>query len=89
LYIGDVHEVNMTRVSVKQARESFRKLLDEVEAGGQVVILRRGKEVARLVPPARSRRRPLPDLRAFRASIRVKGEPLSSTVIRARREDRY
>ena len=89
MYISNVHEVNMTRVSVKQARESFRKLLDQVEAGGQVVILRRGKEVARLVPPARARRRRLPDLQAFRASIRVKGEPLSRTVIRARREDRY
>jgi prevent-host-death family protein len=77
----------MTRVSVKQARESFKKLLDEVEAGGQVIILRRGKEVARLVPPASTRKRPRPDLGAFRASIRVKGEPLSRTVIRARRED--
>ncbi len=79
----------MTRVSVKQARESLRKLLDEVEAGGEVLILRRGKEIARLVPAGRHRRRAFPDLRKFRASIRAKGEPLSRTVVRSRRTERY
>jgi hypothetical protein len=32
---------------------------------------------------------PLPDLAAFRASIRVTGEPTSAAVIKARREERY
>ncbi len=79
----------MRGVSVKQARETLRKLLDEVEAGGEVLILRRGKEIARLVPAARRRRRTFPDLRKFRASIRAKGEPLSRTVVRSRRAERY
>jgi len=38
--------------------------------GEEIVIQRRGKAAARLVPPIRSRMR-LPDLTAFRASIRV------------------
>lgn len=77
----------MRRVSVA-ARQRLRTLLDEVAAGKQVAVLRRGKEVARLVPPKASKRK-LPDLSRFRRSIRIKGEPLSATVIRARREARY
>jgi prevent-host-death family protein len=78
----------MRKVSVAEARQKLRALLDEVAAGKQVAVLRRGKEVARLVPPRTSRRK-LPDLGAFRRSVRLKGEPLSATVIRARREERY
>lgn len=39
------------KVSVRGARESLRLLLDQVQAGGEVVVLRRGVEVAKLVPP--------------------------------------
>jgi prevent-host-death family protein len=85
VYIGDN---NVSRVSVKQARENFRALLDRVVQGDEVVILRRGKEVARLVPPRRELRR-LPSLEAFRKSIGVKGKSLSAEVVRGRREERY
>jgi len=78
----------MKRVGVAEARQKLRVLLDEVAAGKQVAVLCRGKEVARLVPP-RAGKRKLPDLGPFRRSIRVKGEPLSAVVIRARREERY
>jgi prevent-host-death family protein len=78
----------MTTVSVAEARRNFRALLDQVAAGHEVSVVRRGREVARLVPPKRSRRR-LPSLGSFRASIRVTGEPVSRTVIRARRAARY
>ena len=40
----------MVTVNVRQARESLSKLLDAVEAGEEVVIVRRGRAVARLVP---------------------------------------
>jgi prevent-host-death family protein len=78
----------MKRVSVAEARSRFKALLDEVQSGHPVSVVRRGREVARLVPPRR-RARPLPDLRAFRASIRVTGRSVSRTVIRARRDARY
>ena len=75
-------------VSVAEARRRLKTLLDEVSSGHEVSVVRRGREVARLVPPKRRRQR-LPALGAFRASIRVIGEPVSEAVIRARREGRY
>ncbi|MEM7693509.1 MAG: type II toxin-antitoxin system Phd/YefM family antitoxin [Pseudomonadota bacterium] len=40
----------MATVNVHEAKTQFSKLLAEVEAGGEVVIARAGKPVARLVP---------------------------------------
>lgn len=42
-------EKAMQRVSVREAREQISRLLDAVEAGEEVIILRRGKPTARLV----------------------------------------
>ena len=78
----------MKTVSVAEARRRLRAILDEVSSGHQVSVVRRGREVARLVPPTRRGRR-LPPLGGFRASIRVLGEPLSRAVVRARRQARY
>ncbi len=78
----------MKTVSVAEARKRLKALLDEVSSGHQVSVVRRGREVARLVPPKRSRRR-LPGLGPFRASIRLSGEPVSRAIVRARREARY
>jgi len=75
-------------INVKDARSRLSSLLDRVRVGGEVIILRRGKEVARLVPPE-GEGRPLPSLKEFRASIRVTGEPLRDTVIQERQEGRY
>jgi prevent-host-death family protein len=75
-------------ISVKEARSRFSSLLDQVEDGEEVVIRRRGKEVARLVPPRGEGRR-FPSLKEFRAAIRKKGEPLSGVVKRGRIEERY
>ena len=75
-------------INVKEARSKFRSILDQVEAGDEVIIRRRGKEIARLVPPIGKGKR-LPALKKFRAAIRVKGEPLSATVKRGRAEERY
>ena len=49
--------------------------------------MRRGKEIARIVQPPVAGS--FPDLAKFRASIKPKGEPLSKTIIRMRREARY
>ena len=78
----------MTGISTKKARSELSSLLRRVEKGEEVVILRRGKEIARLVP-VRGPGSRLPSLKDFRASIRVKGEPLSRTVVRIRDEERY
>ena len=78
----------MERVNVREVRENLRAYLDRAESGEEISILRRGKEVARLVPPERKSGR-FPDLTEFRASIKLKGESASESLIKSRREARY
>lgn len=75
-------------VNVKEARNSIGKLLDRTQRGEEIMISRRGKKVARLVPVGGSAKR-LPDLRDFRASITIRGAALSQTVIDVRNSERY
>jgi prevent-host-death family protein len=75
-------------VNVKEARTKISSLLDRTERGEEVVIIRRGKRVARLVSVGDTDKR-LPDLRGFRDSILVKGKGLSAAVIQGREEERY
>jgi prevent-host-death family protein len=86
-----VHEgdgMSVLKVSVREARQHFRRLLDQVQAGDEVVVLRRGVEVGRLTKPKRKPVR-LPDLDSFRAAIKVSGRPMSQEIIEARRRSRY
>jgi prevent-host-death family protein len=76
-------------VSVARARQELRSLLDEVATGEEVAVLRRGKEVARIVPPSKDRPRRLPSLRAFRRSIALRGAAMSRSVVRERAGGRY
>jgi prevent-host-death family protein len=41
----------MTEVGAFEAKNTLSQLLDRVEAGEEIVITRRGRPVARLVPP--------------------------------------
>jgi prevent-host-death family protein len=75
-------------ISVKEARRKFSLLLNQVQGGDEVVILRRGKEAARLVPP-KGVTKCLPSLKDFRKSIRITGRPLSKTVVAQRSKGRY
>ena len=75
-------------VNVKEARSKISSLLDRTQKGEEILILRRGKKVARLVPVARPKRC-LPDLTAFRESLSVKGDSLSRTILEARNQERY
>jgi prevent-host-death family protein len=58
----------MVQVTVAQAKAQFSSLLDAVETGETVVITRRGKAIAELVP-RRSVHDLLPQLAALRASL--------------------
>ena len=77
----------MVEINVKDARSQLSELLDRVERGEEVIIRRRGKKVAKLVSPETTH--PLPSLRQFRATLRIKGKPMSEMVIKARDEERY
>jgi prevent-host-death family protein len=77
----------MLKINVKDARDRISDLLDRVERGEEITILRRGKTIARLTPPERKAKR-LPDLTEFRAKIRIKGS-LTEALMKERRESRY
>ncbi len=74
-------------INIKEARANFSSLITQVEGGAEIIIRRRGKEVARLVPP-RGREKRLPSLKKFRGSIAIKGKSLSAEVLRMRQEER-
>ena len=79
----------MNTVNAKQARKRLGNLIDAAQGGESIVITRRGRKVAELGPVRTRRRRTMPDLSAFRASLKVKGKSLSETVVAMRAEEKY
>ena len=79
----------MTTVSLKEARKRLGELVRAAEQGESIVLTRRGREVARIEPPASAKREGLPDLTAFRATLDVRGKPLSEVVVENRERERY
>lgn len=77
----------MTEASVREFREHLRAYLDRAAAGEGVVILRRGREVARLVPPQREPTA-FPDLQSFRDGIHLGGERPGQALARLREDAR-
>jgi prevent-host-death family protein len=75
-------------MSAKETRNRLSMLLKRVEEGDEVIILRRGKKVARLIPHQNGAKR-LPSMKDFRASIRIRGDSLSRVVSVERRGARY
>jgi prevent-host-death family protein len=79
----------MGPVNLKEARRRLGALVKAAERGQSIVITRRGRTVARLVPAEAAPAKGLPDLTEFRKSIKVKGRPLSQIVIAMRDEERF
>jgi len=79
----------MHTVSISDARKRLSQLVLAAERGESVVLTRRGKAVACIVPVEKKPLRRLPDLSAFRASIKIKGKSLSRTLLDMRAEERY
>ena len=75
-------------ISAKEARMRLSDLLKRAEKGEEILLFRRGKKVARLVP-VKKVQKTLPSLKEFRASIRIKGQPLSVAVLKNREEERF
>ena len=75
-------------IGAKEARVRLSDLLKRAEKGEEVLLFRRGKKVARLVP-VKKVQKTLPSLKEFRASIRIKGQPLSGAVLKNREEERF
>jgi len=64
----------MIEINAKEARSKLSMLLKHVEEGDEVIILRRGKRVARLLPSQGEGRR-LPTLKDFGLPSELKGTP--------------
>ncbi len=79
----------MLEINIKELRDHLAHFITQVEAGEEIKITRRGKVVATLTPPPVQSPRQLPDLTEFRASIKLRGEEMSETIIRERQEARY
>jgi prevent-host-death family protein len=77
------------RVSIREVRQRLRHLLEQVQSGDEVIVLRRGVEVGRLVRPERTKAPPLPDLSGLRASVKLRGRALSKDLTEGRRSSRY
>ncbi len=79
----------MNRVNIREARRRLTSIVDAAQRGRRTAITRRGRQVAMVEPIPPDKATPLPDLSEFRASIKVKGKPLSQAVIDRRKEARY
>lgn len=78
----------MQRINVRETREKLSALLDAVETGEEIVILRHGRPVARLTSPEAGTVR-FPDRSGLRASLPASRESAAETVRNLRDEERY
>lgn len=77
----------MVTVSLAEAKARLSELLDQVEAGEEVVITRHGRAIAKISPMARPRRPlPLAELADFRASMPLLRRPSTQLLREARDE---
>jgi prevent-host-death family protein len=84
----------MREVPASEAKTHLRKLLDEVERGESIVITRRGRRIARIVPDVERRQKEveeveaeIADLKALGKEIRRKHGPISVEEILAWRHE--
>ena len=79
----------MQKVNVKEARRNISRLLDEITAGEEIILLRRGKPVARMVQVENDEKEPLwfPDRTLFRSKLPPMKQG-SASLIRDIRDER-
>ena len=73
--------------TAKQARSHFSLLLKKAEKGEEIILVRRGREIARL-SKAPKKKASIPSLKEFRKTISSTGRTLSETVMKIREEGR-
>ena len=79
----------MQRVNVREARQQISRLLDAVAAGEEIVIMRRGKPAARLLPTSEieTGKMRFPDRSTLRAMVPPAKLP-AAELIREMRDER-
>ena len=79
----------MKTVGVREVRQNLSALLEEVSKGREITITNHGKPVALLSLPKKPESRGLPDLSAFRKSLKLPpgtGDALVQAIIDERNE---
>lgn len=80
----------MDGINIAEAKAHFSELVDRAEAGETVEIMRRGKPVARLVPPEPKKKRfDAAELAAFTAGMTPQKQSAGEFVREMRDSDRY
>lgn len=82
----------MADISIAEAKAHFSELVDRAEAGEVVRITRRGKQVARLMPPEQKTKKKRIDVEALRKFTEsMPWQPVSAGefIRKMRDEDRY
>jgi len=74
-------------IGAKELRNNLSEILDRVERGERVIVRRRGHTPVALAPLESNVSR-LPGQAEFRASLKVRGRPLSQEVVDARADER-
>jgi prevent-host-death family protein len=86
------HEAAMKQINLASAKARLSELVDGVERGEEIEILRRGKPVARLTPvPPAAPRKPIDfdALRRLRESMKPQSQSAGDFVREMRDEERY
>ncbi|MDI6816796.1 MAG: type II toxin-antitoxin system prevent-host-death family antitoxin [Actinomycetota bacterium] len=76
----------MIRTGIKEMRKNFSKYLESVQNGEEVIITKRDEPIAKIVPIAAKKAKPLSSREELRNLIKSKGRPLSQIIIADREE---
>lgn len=83
----------MQTVTLAEAKAQLSRLIEQVEAGEEITITKRGRPVVRLVAAAQTETSPvsqqLPSLADLRARMQEQTEPAGEFIRRMRDSDRY
>jgi antitoxin (DNA-binding transcriptional repressor) of toxin-antitoxin stability system len=75
-------------VTVKQARQTLARLIENARRGGATAITRRGRKIAQIAPLAPSPAGGFPDLTSFRSSLGATKTKPAATMAALRRAER-
>lgn len=76
----------MKTATVGDVQKNFSKILNEIHAGEEITIIKRGKPIAKLTALGPKKEIDWPDF--YNEAIKLKGKPVSEIVIEDR-EDRF
>lgn len=76
----------MVSINIREFAHNLSKYLNEVKAGERLVIMERNKPIADIIPHHENIA--IPGWKRPIKRITIKGEPMSKTTIRMRREER-